>query len=161
MPPLLHTASTYRHTDPLPRQRQPAMSTGRVISSNLRPRCIGAMSDKYIALCSGTETHANGNSSCSPHSSPNNRMDCLPKIDTEGVNIFATAISVETHENDLVEPYMVLGYEEEQRSEQSWKSKELPQGIQPRKAASELPYSPYNDPVFNRQQWWDYGSPGL
>lgn len=91
-------------------------------------------------------------------------MDCLPESEARtgyaGVNILATAVPVGTpaapHENDMVEPYMVLGYEEEQRSEQSWKSQGLPQDIQPSKTT----YSPYKDPVFNRQQWWEFGASG-
>lgn len=77
---------------------------------------------------------------------PENQMDCLPES--------------EANESDLVEPYMVLGYQEEQRSEQSWKSQEPAQDTQPSKTAPEPEYSPYNDPVFNRQQWWEYGGSG-
>jgi hypothetical protein len=104
--------------------------------------------------------HLNGNSSrqeCSSDAFPDSQMDCLPESELKtGVNIPTTAVPVgspgPSHENDLVEPYMVLGYEEEQ----SWKS----QDTQPSKLAPDPAYSPYNDPVFNQQQWWEHGGSG-
>ncbi|CRG87901.1 hypothetical protein PISL3812_04923 [Talaromyces islandicus] len=115
-----------------------------------------------------SEMQANGNSShqeCSSFDSlPDSQMDCLPESELTsrhtGMNIPAATVPVgapdHSHEIDLVEPYMVLGYEEEQRSEQSWKSQEQPQDLQPSKPA----YSPYNDPVFNSRQWWEFGGSG-
>lgn len=80
------------------------------------------------------------------NSSHQEQMECLPES--------------APNENDLVEPYMVLGYQEEQRSEQSWRSQEPPRGTRLGKTASEPAYSAYNDPVFNTQQWWEHGGSG-